>query len=510
MHADIVIKNGKCITCVDEQQFSWIAIEKDKILALGNDDAYETLIDEKTIVMDAKGSSILPGFIDSHCHVVQTGLNSASLDLSQAYSFDEIGSLIEEAQKKTPGKPIRGIRFQLDNLKEKKFPNRNFIDKCCSDVPVWINTHDYQVSLLNTYAMLYFKIPFTTEGVEMDDKDIPTGIFKTKANAILRANILKNITDTERMKAVWGIMEELLSNGITTLNAMEGGVLYSDKDADFIHEHGKSFPVDMILFNQTMDMEKIQDMKLKRVGGSLYLDGTLGARTAALSFEYADCPGTKGSLCLPQEDIDEFVLKCYKYNLQLSLYTIGDRAIEAALKAHEKALYRTGNVRLRHRLEHVELANEDQVKRAADMGIIFSMQPSYEYFWGGSGKMYEQRIGEHYKKTNRFREIWDSGICICGGTDSDVTPARPMLGIYSAVNHPVEEHRVSLQEAIKMFTYNGAYAIFEEKEKGSLERGKLADIIVLDCDIFSIPKEKLKDAQVKTTIKSGEILHNNI
>lgn len=124
--------------------------------------------------------------------------------------------------------------------------------------------------------------------------------------------------------------------------------------------------------------------------------------------------------------------------------------------------------------------------------------------------MYEQRIGEHYKKTNRFREIWDSGICICGGTDSDVTPARPILGIYSAVNHPVEEHRVSLQEAIKMFTYNGAYAIFEEKEKGSLERGKLADIIVLDCDIFSIPKEKLKDAQVKTTIKSGEILHNNI
>jgi len=121
MHADIVIKNGKCITCVDEQQFSWIAIEKDKILALGNNDAYETLTDEKTVVIDAKGSSILPGFIDSHCHVVQTGLNSASLDLSQAYSFDEIGSLIEAAQKKTPGKPIRGIRFQLDNLKEKKF-----------------------------------------------------------------------------------------------------------------------------------------------------------------------------------------------------------------------------------------------------------------------------------------------------------------------------------------------------------------------------------------------------
>lgn len=510
MHADIVIKNGKCVTFKKEGPFSWIAIEKDKIIALGNGEDYNSLLNEKTVLIDAKGSSILPGFIDSHSHVVQTGLNSVSLDLSSAKNFEDIGSLIENAQKKSPGKYIRGIRLQLENLREKKLPTRNFIDKFCNDVPVWINTNDYQVSLLNTYAMLYFKIPFTIEGVEMDEKDIPTGVFRTKANAILRTNILKNISDRERMDAVSGVMGEFFSNGITTLNAMEGGVLYSDKDADFIHEYGKSFPIDMVLFNQTMDMEKIKNMRLKRVGGSLYLDGTLGSRTAALSFEYIDCPGTMGSLCLPQEDIDDFVLKCYKNNLQLALYTIGDRAIEAALKAHEKALYQTGNVGLRHRLEHVELANEDQIKRAAKMGIIFSMQPTYEYFWGGAGKMYEQRIGQRYKRTNRFREIIEAGIYICGGTDSDVTPAEPMLGIYSAVNHPVKEHRVSLEEAIKMFTYNGAYAVFEEKNKGSLEEGKIADVIILDCDIFNIPKEDLINVNVRTTIKSGEILYNNI
>lgn len=510
MHADIVIKNGKCVTFEGEQQFSWIAIKKEKILALGNDKTYEILADQKTIFIDAKGASILPGFIDSHCHTVQTGLNSGSVDLSHCQSFEEIKLLLENAQKKAPGKHIRGIRLQLDNLKEKKIPNRTFIDKCCSDVPVWINTHDYQVSLLNTCAMLYFKIPFTTAGVEMDEKDMPTGIFRDKANASLRTNILKNIPDSQRMEAVSGIMEEFVSNGITTLNAMEGGILYSDKDADFIYEHGKDFPVDMILFNQTMDIEKIQNMKLKRAGGSLYLDGTMGARTAALSFEYEDCPGTMGSLCLPQDDIDDFVLKCYENNLQLALYTIGDRAIEAALKAHEKALYQTGNVGLRHRLEHVELATEEQVKRAAQMGIIFSMQPTYEYLWGGAGRMYEQRLGKKYIRTNCFREILNAGICICGGSDSDVTPANPMLGIYSAVNHPVKEHRVSLQEAVKMFTYNGAYAVFEENQKGSLEEGKLADIIILDCDIFNIPKEKLKDVKVTATIKAGEILHNNM
>lgn len=510
MHADVVIKNGNCVTVNSEQKFTWIAINKEKIIALGNGESYENLLNEKTILIDAKGASILPGFIDSHFHVVQTGLNSTSLDLSCAKSYEDIGEMIKGAQKKAPGKPIRGIRFRLDTLKEEKLPNRNFIDKFCSDVPVWINTHDYQVSLLNTYALLYFKIPFTTEGVEMDDKDIPTGIFKTKANAILRTNILKNFSDRDRMEAVSGIIGDLLSKGITSLNAIEGGALYSDKDAVFIYENANSFPVDMILFNQTMDIEKIQNMKLDRVGGSMYVDGTFGARTAALSFEYKDCPGTMGSLCFSQEDIDDFVLKCYKNNLQLALYTIGDRAIEVALKAHEKALFQTGNVGLRHRLEHVELANEDQIKRAAQMGIIFSMQPTYEYFWGGTGNMYEQRLGNKYTRTNRFREIWDAGVCICGGSDSDVTPASPMLGIHSAVNHPVEEHRISLEEAIKMFTYNGAYAIFEENKKGSLEVGKLADIVVLDCDIFDISKEKLKEVQVAVTIKSGEILHNNM
>lgn len=508
MHADIIIKNGKCLTMDNGQVFDWVATSKDMILALGRAQDYTTLIDENTLLIDAKGATVLPGFIDSHFHVVQTGLNSISLDLRNAQSHEEVGELIQEAAKANPGKNIRGIHLEVEKLKEKQMPNRIILDKYCNDVPVWINSLEYQVSVLNTYALLYFKIPFTTEGVEVDDKEMPTGVFRKKANAIVRSNILKNIPDSQRMEAVGGIMEELLSNGITTINAMEGGALYSDKDADFIHEHGKDFPVDMELFYQTMDLEKIKSMNLKRVGGSLYIDGTLGARTAALSFQYADCPGTMGSLCLPQQEIDDFVLKCYKSNLQLALYTIGDRAIEAALNAHENALFQTGNIGLRHRLEHVELANQNQVKRAKDMGIIFSMQPTYEYYWGGKGKMYEQRLGEKYIYTNRFRELLDSGICVCGGSDCDITEPRPLLGVYSAVNHPVKEHRITVEETLKMFTLNGAYAIFCEDKKGSLSIGKIADIVILDRDIMATDTEALVDVKVIATIKSGEILYN--
>jgi len=510
MHADILIKNGKCMTMEEREIKDWLAIEKTRIIAIGNGNEYEPLVGNDTLVFDAQGKTVLPGFIDSHFHVVQTALNSVSLDLSGVKTHEELGEQIRETSKAFLGGYIRGIKLEEGQFKEKKFPSRIFLDKYCNDVPVLLNSYEYQVSMLNTYAMLYFKIPFTSEGIEMDDKQMPTGIFRKQANAILRTNILKNITESVRRDAISGIMSTLLMNGITTVNAMEGGFMYSDKDAEFIFEHGKEFPIDMALFYQTMDIEKIKAMGLNRVGGCLYIDGTFGARTAALSFEYADCPRTMGSLRLTQQEINDFVLKCYKNNLQLALYTIGDRAIEIALNAHEYALYQTGITGLRHRLEHVELANEKQIKRAKNLGIVFSMQPTYETYWGGHGKMYEQRLGDKYIRTNPFKEIIDNGVVICGGTDSDITEPRPLLGIHAAINHPVIQHRVDIYEALKMYTCNGAYGIFEENEKGTLRVGKLADVVILDKDILSVPLDEIEKIKVCVTIKSGEILFNNL
>lgn len=510
MVADILIKNGKCITMEDEQIMSWVAITGSQIAETGTDTSYEKYIGKDTVIFDALGNTVLPGFIDSHFHVVQTALNSISLDLSHVKTHQELGEAIQAAYKQSSGDYIRGIRIEADQFEEKTFPTRALLDRYCDNVPVWLNSLEYQVSVLNTYAMLYFKIPFTAEGIEMDEKQMPTGIFYKNANAILRANILNNTSNNERREALTGIMGELLSNGITTMNAMEGGFMYNDKDAEFIYENRGYFPIDMTLFYQSMDIQKIMEMGLKRVGGSLYIDGTMGARTAALSFEYADCPGTMGSLFLTQQEINDFVLECYKNNLQLALYTIGDRAIQVALDAHEHALHQTGIKGLRHRLEHVEFPTEAQIKKAKELGIIFSMQPTYELYWGGPGKMYEQRLGSRYKQTNPFEMIIANEVMICAGSDSDITEPRPLLGIHAAVNHPVEKHRVPLYEALKMFTCNGAFAIFEETQKGSLSAGKLADIVILDQDIYAVPHEKIEEIKVSVTIKSGEVLYNNL
>lgn len=510
MSTDLLIINGKCLSMVDGNVFDWVFIRDEHIEDIGTGKDYKKHLGGSTKVIDAKGASVLPGFIDSHFHVVQASLNSRSVDLNAARSFKDIGEAIAQAAKKNPGKAIRGIRLDRQNLKENRMPDRTLLDKYCKDVPVFINSVEYQTSSLNTYALLYYKIPFTLTGIEFDENQVPTGVISKQANMILRENVLRNIPDGTRLEAVTGFLESVVACGITTVNAMEGGRLYSDKDADFIYEYSDRLAIDVALFYQTMDTSKIKQMGLGRIGGCLYVDGTFGARTSALSFEYADAPGNMGGLNFTQEELNDFVLECYQNHLQLGLYTIGDRAIEQAITAHEYALERTGVIGLRHRLEHVELPTKEHILRAKNLELIFSMSPTYETIWGGPKKLYAKRLGDNYKITNPFREIIEAGVVVCGSSDCDVTPPDPLLGIYSAVNHPVEEHRVDLYNAIKMFTINGAYAIFEEESKGTLEVGKIADLVILDTNILETPKDKIDKIAVNTTIKNGKIILNKL
>ncbi|MEG2290838.1 MAG: amidohydrolase [Clostridium sp.] len=511
MDVNILIINGKCLSMDCNIVYNWIGISNNRIVALGFGDEYKNVINHFERLIDAEGKTVLPGFIDSHFHMVQTALNRCFVDLSEAKSFKDIGDLIAEAGRSNPGSNVKGIRIDQNNLIEKRMPNRHEIDEFWNDTAVWLNSYDYVTSALNTYGLLYYKIPFTQVGVQYDDKNMPTGIFKLNANAQLRANILNEIDDFYRLDALSKLMPHLAANGLTTVNAVEGGVVYCDRDAAFIYDviKHKRVYLDMELFFQTFDLERIQEMGLKRVGGSLYVDGTFNSRAAAISFDYNDAKGVRGTLNFTQDKLDMMVEQCYRRNLQLALYTLGDRAIDMALKAHERAVNLTGKTNLRHRLEHVELPTDEHIKMAKELGIIFSMQPTYELIWGGPNKMYSQRLGDRYKDTNPLRKIIDGGVKICGGTDSDTTETNYIYAIYAAVNHSNPQHRIQVIEAIEMFTCNGAYAINKENEKGFLKIGYEADIVVLDDDIMSINKENIKDIKVRTTIKLGKIIYEN-
>lgn len=510
MQADIIIIHGQCMTMRDNEILHWIAIKNDKIIKVGSENDYQNYLDKKTLVIDAKGKTVLPGFIDSHFHLIQTAMNEKSIDGSLLHSYDEIKKAIKKVERKEPNKNISLVRLSKELLQEQKFPRREILDKISNNLPIYISTLDYQTSILNTYGMLYYKIPFHMDGIELDKNGIPTGIFTGKANAILRKNILDNYSSKRKKEDVLELIPKLLSVGITTLNAMEGGYMYSDKDAEWVYENQTEFPLDIILFYQCLNLERVKNKKLNRVGGSLYIDGTLGARTAALTFEYEDYPGKMGLLNFSQNELNLFLEECYKKHFQTSLYAIGDRAIELALNAHEYAIYKTGIIGLRHRIEHVVMANLEHIKRAKKMGIIFSMNPTYEKYWGGKGNMYEKRLGKKYQDTHKFREIIDGGVTLCAGSDSDVCEYNPFIGIKAAIQHPVKKNRITLLEALKMYTINAAYAIFEEEKKGTLEENKIADIIILNKDIQKENPQDLDQVKVLCTIKSGKIVYNTL
>ncbi|MFX0207817.1 MAG: amidohydrolase, partial [Candidatus Hodarchaeota archaeon] len=203
------------------------------------------------------------------------------------------------------------------------------------------------------------------------------------------------------------------------------------------------------------------------------------------------------------------VLRAHKLGMQVAIHAIGDKAIDEALNAIETALLHEPRKNHRHRIEHCEVINEDQILRIKQLGIVASMQPNFVGEWGNYGGMYEQRLGsQRFKLHNPYRKLFDEGIPLAFGSDCGYCPPwpfNPIFGIWSAVNHPIRENRISLVEAIKCYTLNGAYASFEEDIKGSIEPGKLADITILSEDLSLISPKNLLDVKVEMTIVNGKI-----
>jgi hypothetical protein len=509
MVVDLLLYNGLILTVDEKNNFAnWVAVSNGKVLDIGKDDGYKKYIKSTSEAIDLKGKTVLPGFYDSHVHLAQTGLNMLCVDLSNVKSIKELLELIKKKANEIPkGELIRAIGFDESKIKEKRFPTRYELDYCAPDNPVWINRVEYHTSIVNSMALHMLNLPFNLEGIVKNEKGLPNGQLRGKANSISRNKMLGIISDNMRSEGIDKALTIAIENGITTINAMEGGFLFYDKDAEYILENKSTLPIDVVLFYQIVDIEKVINKGLKRIGGCLFLDGSFGSRTAALDSPYNDLDGINGTLFFSQEELNDFVLRAHRNNLQITVHAIGSRAIEQILNAYEYAQNVFHRKDHRHRIEHFELPSQEHIERAARLNLILSMQPTYEYYWGGSGKMYETRLGTDRRKlTNPLKKIIDNGLIIAGGSDSDVTPMNPILGIYSAVNHPTNEYAIDVLDAIRLFTINGAKAVFEEEYKGSIEVGKYADFVILDKNPLRVNKEDIKNIRVVATIKEGNIL----
>lgn len=487
----------------------WFYVENGHIRDMGMFRGYTKYMDIAETVVDAKGRTVLPGFIDSHVFLLQTGINAQGINLADATTLEEVYDLISDrARRLPPGQFIRASNFDEFKLRERCFPTRNNLDRVCPRHPVWINRKDMHTSILNTSALGRMNIPFNLPGYGMEG-GVPTGVIKDHANAAVRKHIYNTLSVEEKEAALRIGAEMALEKGITTLVAVDGGFLFGDTDYQFINDRVDGLPIDVVQFANTTNVREPYKDRVKHCG-SYFLDGTFTSRTAALFEHYRDDPDNYGSLYFSEESLYSLFENTHLLDMQIAVHSIGDRAIDMALRAFGHVLAKYPKKDHRHRIEYFALADESMIRRVRDLGLYVMMIPSFMNYWCHGGSMYEEHIGkERMDRCYPLRLIQEAGIPILGGSDSDVTEMNPILGLAAAVNTPNPNSKLSLRQALKMFTINGAKGVFQENIKGSLEKHKQADFIILDCEIDTVGPEQLSRIGIEKTFRKGVLVYES-
>ena len=507
MHDRLAIINANILTMDPaDRRCRALAIENGRIAAMGSQ-AVAPLIEQGWPQKDLDGRTVLPGFIDSHEHLMLTGSQASAVHLDDANDFGAILERIAQRARSTDkGEWVFGSFLNEQNLAEKTMPTRHDLDRAVPDHPVFILHATAHMCALNTRALTILDPPMDLDGLDriggeatgvIRDPGILTFIHPAMAAIVPERTKVDYLLTAGRMA---------LAKGITTVHALDGGDL-GPGDTRIIWQNRHHLPVHLVCYNQSMDIGEVKELGLPRIGGCICSDGAFEAHTAALFEPYADEPDNYGALTYAQETMDAFILDAHREGLQIAVHCESERAIEQVLWAMEKALRAFPRADHRHRIEHLELPTDNQIQRMADAGIMASMQPAFIPAFIGQEDMevYERLLGKaRLRRVHPYRTILDAGIPISGGSDSPVTPYDPLTGIQAAVSHPNPAQRVSVREAIAMFTSTAAWSAFEENEKGTLESGKRADLVVLEEDPCKVSANRIKDIRIHSVCVAGD------
>jgi predicted amidohydrolase YtcJ len=522
--------NGKIYTVNEKQPLAQsVIVEGNTILFVGSDLEAKQFVDSNTKIIDLNGKLMLPGFIDSHVHFISGGFYLLGIDLRPANSTTEFRNILKKYSEKYPNKWITGGYWDHEKWEVKELPTKEMIDDIVPNTPVFVERLDGHMGLANSYTLKLAGITKDTKSPEgglivKDPKTgEPTGVLKDNAMNFIY-NIIPAATAEENYDAALAALEEAKRLGITSVQ----DITFKDALTTFKKLKDESKLTCRIFTRWPISDYKSLIEKNIQIGygddylrmGSLkaFADGSLGSSTAWFFERYNQDTTTTG---LPMDIItdgsmEKWSLDADKNHLQLSVHAIGDRANSYMLDLYEKIIKQNPKWDRRFRLEHAQHVRFEDVKRFAELGVIASVQP---YHCIDDGVWAEKRIGaKRIKYTYPFKSFLDAGVKMCFGTDWYVAPLNPLLGLYAAVtrrtlddknpNGWIPEQKISVEDAIKCYTINSAYASFEENIKGSIEVGKLADLIVLSDDILTIDPFKIKDVTVEMTMFDGKVIYN--
>lgn len=522
--------NGKVYTVNDNQPTAQaVVVEQNKIIFVGSNEDAKKFIDPSTNVIDLKGKLMLPGFIDNHVHFITGGFYLLGIDLRPANSTNEFKQILKNYAQKHPGKWITGGYWDHEKWEVKDLPTKGMIDEVVSNQPVFVDRLDGHMGVANSFAL---KLAGITKDTQSPDggfivKDPitgePTGVLKDNAMYLITKHI-PDPTSEENYDALIAALDEAKKLGITSVQDITYG-----NALDAFEKAKSEGKLTCRIFTRwpISDYQSLVDKNIKIGYGDDYIkmgslkafaDGSLGSSTAWFFDRYDQDTLTTGLAMdiISDGSMEKWCSDADKNGLQLSVHAIGDKANSYMLDLYEKIINENPKWDRRFRLEHAQHVRFEDVNRFAKLGVIASVQP---YHCIDDGVWAEKRIGpERIKYTYPFKSFLDAGVKLCFGTDWYVAPLNPLLGLYAAVTRRtlddknpdgwIPEQKISIEDAIKCYTINSAYASFEENIKGSIEAGKLADLIVLSDDILTIDPVKIKDAQVEMTVFDGKIIYS--
>ena len=533
--ADIVFKNGNVYTANDKApQAEAIAVKGDRIVFVGTNAAAQKYVRSNTRVVDLHGNTVLPGFTDSHQHLSGVGQREMTLNLEGTTSLEDFLAKVKaRVDQAKPGEWITGRGWIETHWKPPVFPTRQDLDKVAPNNPVFFGRADGHGAVANSAALKLAGVdkntpnPFGGE-ISKDKQGEPNGMLLDSAQGLVGRRVPPvSPADVERA-VVLGVKRNI-ELGWTQIQ--DAGGSYADvelfkklyasgaiKLRIYKAVHGPS-PSATRLINEGATIGAYDNRFTFRTI-KVVSDGALGSRGAALLDPYSDATDTSGFLTVKAEDLRPMLIDSLRKGIQVETHAIGDRANRFILDEYEAALktVSTGERKVadpRWRVEHAQIVNPVDIPRFVKLGIVPSMQPSHAI---GDLHFAPARVGiPRLKGSYAWESFIKSGVVVAGGSDAPVERGEPMIEFYAAVArkdqkgfsgegwHP--EEAVSRADALKMFTLWPAYAAFEEKLRGSIEAGKLADLTIFSADIMTIPAPEILKTRCVMTVINGEIVY---
>ena len=531
--ADLIIHNARIWTVNPKQpQAEALAVLHGRITAVGSEASVMLWRGAGTHVLDAKGKRLLPGFNDAHVHFSDGGASLAAVQLTDATSLNEFVQRIADYASHAPkGEWIRNGEWDETKWNPPTLPTRQDIDAVTPDNPVVLDRYDGHLVLVNSQVLALAGITSATPDppggvIVRDAAGQPTGALKDAATELV-ARVAPPLSLAQRRRALDSALHEAAQRGVTSVQDMN--LDYGDLSVySQLLDQGKltvrvyaAPPIAKVEDEAQLGVGHAFGSPSLRIGAlKMFADGSLGSRTAYFSEPYSDEPGNRGLLfsdMLPLSRTEQRLMRADAASLQLCTHAIGDAAITTVLDLYQTVQKNDGPRNRRWRIEHAQHMAAADFERFAQLHVIASVQP---YQAIDDGRWAEARIGhDRAGRTYAFRTFLDHGVRLAFGTDWPVAPLDPMLTLYAATTRATLDgknpqgwfpaQKLSIQEAIAAYTLGSAFAEFQEHDKGSIEPGKLADMVLLSQDVLSIDPKAIRDTYVLKTWLGGVEIYDS-